>query len=425
VSLELTKGQEQARLMIEKLLDEDEAKFAVLSGYAGTGKTTMLKVVAQEQGEPLILTPTGKAALRVAEATGIGAQTLHKWMYKASEDPKTGEPRWAKKPVNEIQLPTNGLVVIDEASMVSEEIWRDLWMFCSSIGLKVVLVGDKFQLPPVVKKDENGSWKTFSALTDLKTDYRTDLTEVCRQALDSPIIKASMMIRQGEMQAMDAIMDILPSTPANKLVESFLKQEKGQRALIAHTNAKRQALNLEVRKALGYDSRHIEAGEPLLVLMNNYHLDRFNGEVVTFAGWKQTPDPAVAVRDRFKNISSMISFGLANIEGRDAVLSQEEIFAQASDMPTTTIRRAAGHHAVDKWGYDKTNAPPHLNANLGYCLTAHKSQGSEWNDVTVVIEPSVGGRQGAYGLEGRRWAYTAITRARKNVSVCFTNYDSL
>jgi ATP-dependent exoDNAse (exonuclease V) alpha subunit len=419
VKLELTKGQDEARKMIESLLDEEDSKFAVMSGYAGTGKTTMLKVVAEEQGAPLVLTPTGKAALRVGEATGLQASTIHRWLYKASEDPKTGEPRWTKKPINEIQLPTNGLVVIDEASMVSEELWQDLWMFASAIGLKVVLVGDKFQLPPVVKKTDDGEWKTFSALTDLKTKFRTDLTEVCRQALDSPIIKASMMIRAGELQAMDAVMDLLPSTPRNKLVESFLAQTAGQRALIAHTNATRQKLNLDVRAALGYNERFIQEGEPLLVLMNNYGLDRFNGEVVAFNGWTQPPDPPVAVRDRFKNISAMMTFGQADIEGSTAILSQEEIFAQAADMPTTTIKRAAGHHAIDRWGFDKLSAPPHLNANLGYCLTCHKSQGSEWKDVTVVVEPTVGGRSGVYGLEGRRWLYTAITRARENVSVCF------
>jgi exodeoxyribonuclease-5 len=423
VKLELTKGQEQARQMVEKLLDEDEGRFAVLSGYAGTGKTSCLKFIAEQHGRPIVLCPTGKAALRVTEATGLQAQTIHRFLYKASEDPKTGEPRWTKKSMDEIAptLPTNGLIIVDEASMVSEEIWRDIWTFCGPIGLKVVLVGDRFQLPPVVKKDEEGNWKTFSALTDLKTSFRTDLTEVCRQALDSPIIKASMMIRQGEIQAMEAITDILPGTPRNKLVESFLAQEAGSRALIAHTNAKRQELNLDVREHLGYDVRHIEPGEPLLVLFNNYGLDRFNGEVVEFGGWETPPNGHVAVRDRFKNISSMMSFGLADIEGAAAVLSQEEVFAQCDGMPMTTIKRAGTHYAMDRWGYDKLTAPPVLNANLGYALTAHKAQGSEWNDVTVVVEKTIGGSQGLYGLEGRRFLYTAITRARKNVSLCFTD----
>lgn len=421
MNLELTKGQETARKMIADLLDEEQPKFGVLSGYAGTGKTTMLRVIAQEQGAPLVLTPTGKAALRAHEATGLEASTIHRWLYKVNEDAKTGEPKWTKKPVNEIFLPSNGLVIIDEASMVSREIWEDVWGFCSLIGLKVVLVGDKFQLPPVVKKNEAGEWVTFSALTDLPTPFRADLTEVCRQALDSPIIRASMAIRAGEMEAMDAVMDLLPSTPRNKLIDGFVTMEEGKRALIAHTNKRRQDLNLDVRKALGFKSRDIEPGEPLLVLMNSYPLDRFNGEVVTFKGWKQAPDSPTAVRDRFKNLSFMMSFGLADIEGATASLSQDEVFAQVEGMPTTTIRRAASWHAIDKWGYNKMSAPPYLNANLGYCLTCHKSQGSEWEDVMVVVEPSVGGRQGVYGYEGRRWLYTAITRARTNVSVCFVD----
>jgi ATP-dependent exoDNAse (exonuclease V) alpha subunit len=236
MKIELTKGQEKGRQMVGRLLDEEEGKFAVLSGYAGTGKTTMLKVVAEEQGAPLVLTPTGKAALRVAEATGLQASTIHRWLYKASEDAKTGEPRWSKKPVNEIFIPTNGLIVIDEASMVSQELWQDVWSFCKPLGLKLLLVGDRFQLPPVVRKNDDGEWKSFSALTDLPTDFRTDLTEVCRQALDSPIILASMAIRAGEMEAMEAIIEIVPSTSVRELIPSFLKMQEGKRALIAHTN---------------------------------------------------------------------------------------------------------------------------------------------------------------------------------------------
>jgi exodeoxyribonuclease-5 len=419
--MQLTKGQEEARVMVERLLDEDDAKFAVMSGYAGTGKTTMLKVIAEEQGEPLILTPTGKAALRVAEASGVHASTIHRWLYKTTEDPKTGEPKWTKKPAAEVEMPTNGLIVIDEASMVSEELWADVWSFCSALGLRVLLVGDKFQLPPVVKRTEEGEWKPFSTLTDLRTNFRADLTEVVRQALDSPIIRASMEIRAGEIQAMDAVMDLLPSTPQSKLVPAFLRMKQGQRALIAHTNKTRQDLNLEVRSALGYDEATIQVGEPLLVLFNNYDLDRFNGEVVAFNGWQQEPDAPIAVRDRFKNLNAMMSFGIADIEGRAAAMSQEEIFARCDGMPMTTIKRAALHHATGKWGYEKLDAPKHLNANLGYCLTCHKSQGSEWDDVMVVVEQTIGGRSGIYGLEGRRWLYTAITRARKNVSLCFVS----
>ena len=417
MSIELTAGQQAAAAMTRQLVKDEEPHFGVLTGYAGTGKTTMLKNIAEEHGNPLVLTPTGKASLRVTEATGLEASTIHRWMYKSSTNPKTGDPQWTKKPVDELELPSNGLIVIDEASMVGEDLWLDIWGLCSSIGLKALLVGDKFQLPPVTKKSEDGEWKSFSALKDLRTSYRADLTEVVRQALDNPIIRASMMLRAGELEAMDAVMDVLPSVHRSELVGRFLAMAEGNRALIAHRNITRQQLNLDVRKALGHDSRDLVEGEPLLVLFNNYFLDRFNGEVVAFSKWSRTPDAPIAVRDRFKNLATMMGFGIADIEGSPAILSPEEVFAQTEGMPETTVARTARQHAMDEWGYEKALAPSHLNANLGYALTCHKSQGSEWDDVMVVVEPSL---RNPYAYEGRRWLYTAITRARKNVTLCFT-----
>jgi exodeoxyribonuclease-5 len=175
-----------------------------------------------------------------------------------------------------------------------------------------------------------------------------------------------------------------------------------------------------VRKHLGYHDHALKVGEPLLVLMNNYALDRFNGEVLRFEGWKQTPDELVAVRDRWKNVSLMMSFGIANIEGGlSAILSQEEVFGQTAGLSESVISRNAKDYAVNRWGFDRKFSPSYLNANLGYCLTCHKAQGSEWDDVVVVAEKTIGGRAGLYGYEGRRFLYTAVTRAKKRVVIAF------
>ncbi len=414
--MKLTDGQEQARSMVRALLQEGDSSYGILSGYAGTGKTTMLKVVAEEFGIPAIMTPTGKASLRVAEATSLPAMTIHRWLYRATENPKTGDLMFSKKPIDEIQLPENGLVVIDEASMVGEQLWMDVWGLCSALGLKVLLVGDRFQLPPV--RREGGEWTSFSTLTNLKTPHRTDLTEVCRQALDSPIIRASMLIRQSDFDAIDAVSS-LPQVHRGELVDRFLSMDES-RALIAHKNETRRALNLEVRSRLGYKEGVLEAGEPLLVLFNNYQVDRFNGEVVDFDEWHIDPGTPQAVRDRWKNLAALLTFGLASDEGQTVMLSQEEVFGQTGGLPEHTISRSAKDYAVGQLGYNRKEAPSHLNANLGYCLTCHKAQGSEWRDVLVCIEGSVGLRTGGvYGFDGRRWLYTAITRARQNVVLSF------
>lgn len=414
----LTEGQARAQQMVSGMLGpggDGDARFGILTGYAGTGKTTMLRVLAEDHGPPLVLAPTGKAALRVREATGLDASTIHRWMYAPYEDPKTGDVRWRKRPLDDVSVPPNRFVVIDESSMLGPELWADIWSMCSALGVRVLLVGDRFQLPPVTKVGD----APFSALTNLRTEHRADLTEVVRQALDSPIVRASMMVRQGELEAVEAVGDLLESVPREYLAMTFLSFP-GSKAMIAHRNATRHELNLEVRRALRMPEDELRPGEPLLVLLNNYAIDRFNGEVVGFEGWDEPPCAPVAVRDRWRNASAMVSYGVARVEGTVALVSQEEVFGQTQALPVTTVSRAARQYAVDNWGYERAAAPSHLNANLGYCLTCHKSQGSEWDDVLVVVEGSVGGSGGLYGREGRRWLYTAITRARRGVKLCLT-----
>lgn len=414
MTFEPTPGQAAALAMVEGLVGLDDPAFAVLTGYAGTGKTTLLQVVADEHGSPLVLTPTGKAALRVHEATGLEASTIHRWLYKASEDPKTGEVRWQKRPLDDVHLPANRLIVVDEASMVNEEVWADIWWLASAVGCKVLLVGDPFQLGPV--KQEG---RAFNALRDLRTERRTALTEVVRQALDSPIIRASMLIRSGELGALEALSEVLDTVPRSRLVDAFLGMAPS-RALVAHRNQTRHQLNQEVRARLGCDPRHLRPREPLLVLFNNYQVDRFNGEIVTFERWSEVPGEPAPVRDRHKNLSVMVGFGRAVVDGAEVILTQEEVFGQTGGMPMPTLARAAKDHAVYQWGYDRKFAPTYLNANLGYCLTAHKAQGSEFDDVLVVVEGSIGwGSGGIYGVEGRHHLYTAVTRAKKRVQVCF------
>lgn len=412
MDFEPTPGQADALTMITKLLQVDGPAHGTLTGFAGTGKTTLLGVVAAEHGNPLVLTPTGKAALRVKEATDLPAMTIHKWLYKVSEDRDTGLPRWTKKSLDEIGRPANDLLVIDEASMLDQDVWLDVWSVASALGFKVLIVGDRFQLPPVTKRPG----KPWSALTDVSRQHRADLTEVVRQALDSPILRASMALRSGETEAMDAIGTDLPVVPRTQLVERFLELPAGNRALITHRNTTRHALNGEVRAALGHGDQLV-AGEPLLVLFNNYFLDRFNGEVVTFQDWVKAPEDVVTVRDRWKNLSVQIGLGIANVEGAQATLSPDEVFGRTAAMPETTISKAAKEHALSRWGYSRANPPPsHLNANLGYALTAHKAQGSEYAGVAVVLEDSLGA---AYTLPWRRWVYTAATRGKQTVFLCY------
>jgi exodeoxyribonuclease V alpha subunit len=152
-----TKGQADAIAMAKRLTEwTGSPRVGVLAGVAGTGKTTCLRMVAEEIGYPLIVTPTGKASIRVREATGLQASTIHSWMYHPDENEQTGEVSFSKKTPTEIDRGEAGLLIVDEGSMVDEDLWDDIYDVCSMVQLNILAVGDPFQLEPVKQRDTDG-----------------------------------------------------------------------------------------------------------------------------------------------------------------------------------------------------------------------------------------------------------------------------
>lgn len=422
MDFELTEGQKQAMAMVDRLMKTRPPCPAVITGFAGTGKTTMIKAIASQYGEPMVLTPTGKAAIRVQEATGLSAGTIHKWLFLPVEDQKTGEIKFQRKPSNLIDRPWNGLIIIDEASMVGRDLWEAIWDAALLLELRVVLVGDPFQLAPVEgKRPDSEDWAPFAPLTDVDTDFRAHLSEVTRQALDNPILRASMMLRESGniYPPLQLLNRVFTRTFDDKCMEVY----KAGGAIIVHKNETRHRLNRMVRDRLGYKN-DLVSGEPLLVLRNTYEIDRFNGEVIEYQGWSKYDATPKAVRDNWKNISLMLTFGLAKVDGREVMLCPEQVRGEASLMSESVIGKNSKWYYGDNYHPDgqplystpeyegqpkQYLGPPHLHCNFGYALTAHKAQGSEWDQVLVLIEGST--RPASY--EGRRWLYTAITRAKE------------
>ncbi len=423
MDFELTEGQKNALAMIEALMDDDSPCMpAVLTGFAGTGKTTMIKAMASRFGAPLVLAPTGKAALRVQEATGLEAGTIHKWLYQPMENPKTGEVEFRLKEHEKVQRPYNGLVVVDEASMVGRDLWEHLWDMCQLLDLKILLVGDPFQLPPVETKktDKDGNeLDSFSPLLDVRTNYKAHLSEITRQALDNPILRASMMIR--ESSRIDQALPLLNRVFRKGFDDKCMEVYKGGGSIIVHKNDTRHRINGMLRERLGYGENLVE-GEPLLVLRNTYEIDRFNGEVIPYQGWLNYDATPKAVVDRWRNVTKMLTFGLAKVDGREVMLVPEQVRGEAAAMTESIIAKNSRWYYGDWYAPEgfvpyhpeskEYLGPPHLHANFGYALTCHKSQGSEWNQVLVLIETSTRPTT----IEGRRWLYTAITRAKEK---CF------
>lgn len=142
-------------------------------GYAGTGKTTLARHFADGlKGVVLYMAYTGKAAMVMRKNGCRGALTIHATIYSVDFDPATGVKNFVLKDVDE--LADCALFVIDECSMVDEEIAKDILSF----GVPVLVLGDPAQLPPV---------KGGGYFTDRDPDVM--LTEIHRQAAENPIVR--------------------------------------------------------------------------------------------------------------------------------------------------------------------------------------------------------------------------------------------
>jgi len=388
---------------------------AVISGYAGSGKTTCLKVLAKERPGMFVLTPTGKAAVRVKEAAGCDALTIHRWQYRATKDEDSGEYRFEMKESKELALPPDRTLIVDEASMVTQQVFEHLHFFARTLALNIVFIGDGFQLPPVERDQDKKSFSVFHP--DFPADVKVNLTEILRQALESPIIRIGNEIRVGS-DIMSSILQ-LPVVISSQVDQALLENLSRGGVIICHKNQTRHELNTRIRTLKGLPKGILREEEPLLVTKNNYDLDVFNGEVFTVAELGRQ-HLRVSVTDRRKNKSLNMSFQEVTLHDTpaNAVVSPEEIFGKAADMDPDVIRAASKKTMATAYpkredGSVPAARPSHLHANLGYAVTCHKAQGSEWPEVLVFMEDSIR----LTSLEGRRWAYTALTRARESVRV--------
>jgi len=402
-----TKGQQDALDAIHNLSGDLWAPgdALVISGPAGTGKTSLLRFLKENAaGDVFVLTPTGKAAQRVKEAAGLDAMTIHKYIYSPREDPKTGTTTFVRKHRDELRLPADGVLLVDEASMVTKDVWDDLYGFAYELGLRIVLIGDGYQLPPVETDFNKRAFSVFAE--DFRAAMRVNLTEVLRQALESPIIRTATNVRNG-----GNLYDLLGEwDDGSELDAQAMKVWTERGAIIVHRNVTRQDLNNRLRTLQGLPSGTVQTGEPLLVMRNNYDADVFNGEVHTLDDIE--PLGVAPAVDRYQKVSVKVHFDLVEVADRSFVIAREELFGKLPPKFYSGALQVASRGILAELEYDRT---PFVQANLGYTLTCHKSQGSEWDSVLVVIENSLRLNE----PQSRRWVYTAITRAKKNLKVHF------
>ena len=393
--MELNDKQKQGlELAVERYINDE--KYTVISGYAGTGKSTLVKYIIAalpdvDPEEDVVYTSfTGKATQVLQKKGNKNVSTLHKLLFESI--PKPDGTFW-RKPVECIPYK---VVIVDECSMVPKELLQRL----SCYPVHIICLGDPGQLPPVNKDEDN----------HLLDNPHIFLDEIMRQEAESEIIKLSMNIRMGK--------------PLNKFqgqeVQILDKDELTTGMLlwadqiICATNATRVALNNEMRELLNKDGDPLD-GDKVICLKNDWEIlsDDGNPLVNGTIGYLKN------VYNTFLMIPSKIS---SDRKSKKLDLINAEFISDTNDsygslnMDKKLI--TLGEPGLDwKTAYNmnrnfryKSSIPDQFT--YGYAITCHKSQGSEWDKVLVIEEGFPFDKE-----EHKRWLYTACTRAAKKLVI--------
>ena len=378
---------------LKKVKDWDPADNQVfkLFGYAGTGKTTLAKHIAETFGGNVgFAAYTGKAASNLTKS-GCPARTIHSWIYAPAQASQKhlrelkkqlvevlkteaedhflvvnlreaiqDEHENLKRPFFTLRLDSEirnlSLLVIDECSMLDPYIAADLLHF----GVPLLLMGDPAQLPPV------------KGIGYFMKDPDVMLTEIHRQAKDNPIIQLAWDVREGRTlkPQMGKYVNILPRKgyPVDEIVQFD--------QVLCGMNKTRHMLNRKIRRAKGIEDTLPTKGEKVICLKNNMDRNLMNGELFTV-------DEALQVSREEINLT---------LNGEIVPAHTRIFWGEAENIPYYELK--------DSEQFD-----------FGYVITTHKAQGSQWPKVCVVDESFISrGDQ-------LKWLYTAVTRAEEQVTV--------
>ena len=392
LSITLTKKQEMGlKLAVERYKRGE--KYTVISGFAGSGKSTLIKFIIEalniEEDQVAYVAYTGKAANVLAKKGCPNAVTAHKLLYWAKPMPN-GTYKFSPKPKSEVPY---SVIVVDEVSMLPAPMWQLLLTH----GAYILATGDPEQLPPVDKDADNHVLDTPHIFLD----------EIMRQAQDSEIIRLSMWIREGNpLSTFQALGEQVQIFNSNQLVDGMYDWAD---QILCATNATRKSINDFVRRQKGFGPEP-SIGDKVISLKNHWDWSSKEG---TWAltngsiGSISSMDKRNIWVPRYIYNEGPVPYLYTNIELDDG----DEFTSVPIDY---TALKTGSTLLTNKQIYllNKNDSAPDAPFDFAYAyaITTHKAQGSEWDKVLVFEEwfPNV-------PEEHRRWLYTAITRASEKL----------
>lgn len=372
-----------------------------LGGVAGAGKTTLLSTLADSlNAEATAYTAmTGKAALRFQQATRIPASTLHARLYFL---PRRSGSDLAFTNVREPEHIQT--LVIDEASMITPGIWRDLKTWIQQ-GVRVLLIGDPCQLPPV---SAEGDYSVFREVPGVF------LQTVMRSGSD--VLWAATEVREGRglpRQSRGNYRFERPAHAINFAVRAYL-DDPNDHALVTWQNTTRMNAADSIRAAYGYTDPLPQPGEPVLFRQNGQGV--LNGEVGN-----------VGALELWQTIAEVPIYKLTTTQGLRVFVTlrgKPRFMDGGTPEGTYSLEWKLSMRAFVVNGELQGDPIP---ITWGYVYTAHAVQGSEFRRVTAFLNADDATNQHFRQMttlpDGRlmpfatRWFYTAMTRARSATQV--------
>ena len=432
----------------EFVFDNTPNTLYLLKGFAGTGKTSIIGTLVSNLWEAkksaVLMAPTGRAAKVISNYSGKEAFTIHKKIYFPKKD-KGGGVKFVMQPNKH----RNTIFIVDEASMIPDtpadsklfengSLLDDLMQYVySGHKCKLLLIGDKAQLPPVKSELSPALDANQLNLHYNKEVKMMELDEVVRQEQDSGILINATNLREiMEGEFFDAFKfnvkgftDIVRLIDGHEIMDvindAYDSNGYEETAIIVRSNKRANLYNKQIRERILNNENELTVGDFLMVVKNNY----FWVKPTTEAGFIANGDIIQVLE--IHSIQNLYGFRFAEVKVQmvdypkmrpfETVLLLDTIEAESpslsyddSNKLYQEVQKDFEDESSNYRKFLKIKNNKHFNAlqvKFSYAITCHKSQGGQW-DTIFVEQPYL---PNGIDKEYLRWLYTAVTRAKNKL----------
>ena len=414
----------------------------MLKGYAGTGKTTLVaalvKALPQIGKRSVLIAPTGRAAKVLSKYSKKSTSTIHRKIYWIRTN-KNGNT-FIKLKEN---THCNTVFIVDEASMIPEKsdkgfgnrsLLEDLIKYVyNGIDCKLILIGDRAQLPPVHLDISPALNEETLNLNYNKQVICKELTKVVRQKKDSFILANATKIREKisnndysypKFLTSKEVIRINTGEDLQEALENAYAHEGiNHTAILCRSNKRANQYNQQVRIKIRWQENEISAGDKLMVVRNNYFWlkeisnTKFiaNGDIIDVVKIKE-----IIERYGFRFAKASIRMTDYNDEKEiDVILLLDTLTSENPAITYEQYQQLYKEVGLDYKGEKEVNKKikenPFFNAlqiKFSYAITCHKSQGGQWENVFIDLGYF---NEDMLNKSFLRWIYTAFTRASQKL----------